>query len=170
MSVKSILAPLILIAAAGCGEPMAPSRLLTFPDVALQAGNAPVHRVTGGGQLVGPGFTETYGIVAQVDPAGVVRGQLQMFLDGLPGVHASITCLAVDGSSAWIGGEVTKSHDENVIPVGTPFWFRVQDNGQGSDPPDRLSSVRLGQAASICNERRPVMVPWVLARGNVVVR
>jgi hypothetical protein len=97
MSVKSILAPLILIAAAGCGEPMAPSRLLTFPDVALQAGNAPVHRVTGGGQLVGPGFTETYGIVAQVDPAGVVRGQLQMFLEACQGfTHRSLVLPSTD--------------------------------------------------------------------------
>jgi hypothetical protein len=125
--------------------------------------------VTGGGQLVGAGWTETYGINARLDAAGDVSGQVEMHIDGLPAVHGQVTCLAVDGNSAWIGGVVSHSQDETVVPAGMEFWFRVLDNGNGN-PPDRISTIRLGLPAATCNERRPVMVPWLLERGNLVVR
>lgn len=128
------------------------------------------HKVTGGGQLVGDDWSETYGITAQQDADGSVRGRVEMQLVGLPALNGMVTCLAVDGSSAWVGGVVVKSQDASVVPVATEFWFRVQDNGQGTDAPDRISSIRLGQPAIICSEQRPVGVPWLLLRGNIAVR
>ena len=166
---KNLIAIAVLLETAACNSPTGVNRLEAVPSLS-RSNAAPVHQVTGGGQLVGSDWTETYGLNARMDGDGNVQGQVEMFLSGLPGVHGSVTCLAVDGSFAWIGGVVTVSLDETQIPVGTPFWFRVQDNGQGPDNPDRISSIRLGLAASICNEKRPAAVPWLLLRGNIVVR
>lgn len=44
-----------------------------------------------------------------------------------------IDCLCVDKGVAIISGESTWSSPEGTMPVGTPFWFRVADNGDGTD-------------------------------------
>ena len=167
MKVQSAIAALLAMVA--CDSPTSISRLDAAPSL-NRSDAAPVHSVTGGGQLVGADWTETYGFTARVDGEGNVNGEVTMHLSDAPRLHGEVTCLAVDGSFAWIGGVVTASEDKTVIPLGTPFWFRVQDNGQGPDAPDRISTIRLGAAASICAEKRPVAVPWLLERGNIVVR
>ena len=166
-----LLAPamMLLMLMTACAEPTASA--LTYPERALTAQaprNAPL--VTGGGQLVGEDWTETYGITARSDADGNVSGQVEMHIVGLPALHGNVTCLAVDGTSAWIGGMIQESQDEAIVPVGTQFWFRVQDNGPGQNPVDRFSSIRLGLPAAVCNERRAAQVPWLLERGNVIVR
>jgi len=125
------------------------------------------HLVTGGGQYIGSS-TETYGFTARRDADGNVKGQIQMQLGGLPGFHGEATCLAVSGNSAWIGGVVTSSQDETIVPEGWPVWFRVIDN-EASGTPDRISFIRLGHAASICNEMRPAMPHVAWTHGRIVV-
>jgi len=124
--------------------------------------------VTGGGQHIGSS-TEVYGFTARKDGAGNVKGQVQMQLGGLPAFHGDATCLAVSGNSGWIGGVVTSSQDETEVPVGTQFWFRVIDN-EASGAPDQISFIRLGPAASICNEMRPAMPHVAFQHGQIVVR
>lgn len=115
---------------------------------------------------------ETYAFSASVDGNGGVRGQMQIrFSDVALNLHVQITCLAVNGTSAWIGGVVTHTSDENAFPLGGELWFRVQDNGEGSaDPPDQMSFIRLGAAASTCSQQRPVGMPFKWLHGNVRVR
>lgn len=171
MHPRILLTMSALLAVAGCNQ------TASAPDLSLPAGSALAshassnsHLVTGGGQIVGADFKETYGITARIDALGNVSGQVEMHIAGLPAIHGSVTCLAVDGSSAWIGGSIRQSQDESVVPVGVEYWFRVQDNGNGPDPLDRISSIRLGPPAVTCNEQRPVAVPWPLERGNITVR
>ena len=161
---------LVVLSLAACDAPTLLRPLHNAVPSTANAG-APVHMVTGGGQLIGETFKETYGISARKDAEGNVSGQVEMHIDGVPPLHGTVTCLQVDGTSAWIGGVVTASQNIAEVPLGTEFWFRVQDNGNGQDEVDRISTIRLGfLPAATCNERRPVQVPWLLERGNLVVR
>ncbi len=141
----------------------------------LKSTSAPIHQLTGGGKIDLTAFDlfpETYAFSASVDGGGNVRGQAEIRLsDPLVSFHAEVTCLAVSGNSAWVGGVVTQTSDPEVTPEGRQFWLRVQDNGDG-DPsnPDRISSVRLGAQASVCSQQRPAGMPWVFYKGNLQVR
>lgn len=61
----------------------------------------------------------------------------------------NVTCVSIDrvNHRAWIGGVVTanNSNDPNhslaIHQVGRDVWFRVQDNGEGSDAAADRSSV-----------------------------
>jgi hypothetical protein len=81
----------------------------------------------------------------------------------------NISCLSVDGSDAWLGGTVTQSHDESVLPVGTHWFFRVQDNGQGeAAPPDRISYFYYAKDPGICTANYLVaLYDW--QNGNIVI-
>jgi hypothetical protein len=105
---------------------------------------APAHHVSGGGQVDYTGTvadgadTETYGVTASMDGAGNVKGQFESHW-GEYRFHMEITCLAVDGNRAWLGGVTTRSNNES-FPVGHEWVFSVVDNGQGANAdPDQLS-------------------------------
>ena len=52
--------------------------------------------------------------------------------------HGDIDCLRIVGNRAYMSGMNTKSTDPRVH--GRPFFFSVQDNGEGKNaPPDRIS-------------------------------
>ena len=139
--------------------------------------SAPVHQVSGGGKLDISNFfpdlpPETYAFEASVDATGRVRGQIEIrFSDPAAQIHGDVTCLAVSGTSAWIGIVVTQSDNPAAMPVGSGWWARMEDNGEGAnDPPDRLSSFRPGGGAARCNERRPIAMPFAWMHGNIRVR
>jgi hypothetical protein len=71
-------------------------------------------------------------------------------------IHARVTCLAVGGNQAWIGGVVTDAKFTNVVE-GTDFAVRVIDNGEGQVPPDLISrtafNLEPGGAAEFCATR-----------------
>jgi len=164
---KVQLATVVLLVTAACDSPTSINRLDAVSSLS-RSDAAPVHQVTGGGQYIGSS-TETYGFTARKDSDGNVKGQVQMKLGGLPAFHGEATCLAVSGNSGWIGGVVTSSQDESVVPIGKPFWFRVIDN-EVSGAPDQISFIRLGLAANICNEMRPAMPHVSWTHGQIVVR
>jgi hypothetical protein len=167
MKRKPLFASLALFIAA-CDAPTSVHQL-PGPMPGLNSSDAtPIHKVTGGGQYIGSS-TETYGFTARKDADGNVKGQVQMQLGGLPAFHGEATCLAVSGNSGWIGGVVTSSQDETIVLKGMPFWFRVIDN-EASGTPDRISFIRLGLAANICNEMRPAMPHVAWTHGQIVVR
>jgi len=139
--------------------------------------SAPFHSVTGGGQIDLSGFdpdlaAETYAFSASVDADGHVRGNAQIDLsDPHVTFHADVTCLAVEGTSAWIGGVVTETSDATIVAENTPLWLRVQDNGQGgSSNPDVISFLRIGAPASVCSQKRPAGMPFAFFHGNLQVR
>jgi len=137
---------------------------------------APVHVVTVAGNLDLSMFglsNERYAIVAQQDGSGNVRGSATVIgLNQAVNLHGDVTCLRVSGSLAWIGVTITES-SEAVGPfvVGGSFWFRVQDNGEGSNAPaDRISNLNPAGGASRCNEMRTGLpLAWEMI-GNVQVR
>ena len=142
------------------------------PDVSRslsRAPAAPVHRLTGGGKIDLSAFDlfpETYAFSASRDASGNVRGQAEIRLsDPRVSFHSEITCLAVSANSAWVGGIVTTTSDPGILPEETQWWLRVQDNA-GSAEPDKISFVRLGALAAVCNEMRPVSLPFNLTIGN----
>ena len=103
---RSSTATLVVLSLAACNAPTSLRPLPNAVPAAANAGAAPVHMVTGGGQHIGSS-TEVYGFTARKDADGNVKGQVQMKLGGLPAFHGEVTCLAVSGSSGWIGGVVT---------------------------------------------------------------
>ena len=162
-------------AAVACESPTRPSLPPVGDALFSASASAPVHQVTGGGKLsdVARDFIETYAFTASIDGDGNVKGEIQIrFADAATDeFHSRITCLSVNGNSAWLGGVITQTHDETLAPVGTEFWLRVQDNGQGAGAlPDRMSSVRLGAPAAVCNEQRAAGTPWIFIDGNIKVR
>ena len=167
-TIRAFAAIALAISLTACESPTGVRLLANATPNAARSDAAPVHMVTGGGQYVGT-ETEVYGFTARKDSDGNVKGQVQMKLGGLPAFHGDATCLAVSGNSGWIGGVVTSSQDETIIPVGMPFWFRVIDNDATGDP-DKISFIRLGLAASICNEMRPAMPHVSWTHGQIVVR
>ncbi len=173
------LAPLLLGAALACNR----GTETVGPSFAASA-NAPVHSITGGGKVDVtsrfPGFDEsTISLTASVDGNGVAQGQLKATFS-IPfeeKVHMELSCLAVDGNEAWIGGTVTKSHP-NGTWLGRVFIVRFQDNGKGKDsPPDRMSHFRAdaGLGPDRClnkpipaNGEFDLHFPYV--KGNIVIR
>lgn len=132
------------------------------------------HSLTGSGKLDLNEFdlkAETYAFSVFKDADGSVNGQIEIHLrDPAVAFHADATCLAVQDNNAWVGGVVTHTSDSESAPVGLQFWVRVQDNGQSSQNPDRISFVRLGIPAANCNFQRAAALAFAFSGGNLMVR
>jgi hypothetical protein len=128
-----------------------------------------VNKASGGGTVDWPMGRVTYGFTAQIDAAGVVKGQAQFHHRDV-GIsnHVAINCLAVVGNNAWLGGTITESTDP--MSVGLEIVWRVQDNGQGqAAPPDMVSTVVPGVAPGECYSMPDLgLIPWT--NGNVEVK
>jgi len=71
---------------------------------------------------------------------GSVSGQFIDRFWGGGGFHATIDCLYVDGSEAWVSGVITSGW-----AAGEPVSARVRDNGtSANDPPDQISFSHMG--------------------------
>ena len=106
--------------------------------------------------LLGP---TVFGVTVQQDPlaytafrtsSGTVGGRwIYDYYEG--GVETTfkgrVTCLAVEGNRAWIGGTVTGSSDPTQIGLGA--WWQIADNGSGRHPvvPDRTTFAGFGTLA-----------------------
>lgn len=128
-----------------------------------------VHKASGGGTVDWPLARATYGFNAQIDAAGVVKGQAE-FQHRDAGIrnHVEINCLTVVGNDAWLGGIITSSSIPEL--VGVQILWRVQDNGEGNAAtPDMTSIVVPGGAVGDCNLTPPLgLLPWT--NGNVEVK
>lgn len=133
--------------ALGCSEPTALKSTEAAGSM-LRASNSssgPVlHHVSIGGPDVctgfgaKPGCDANFSLVANQYADGSVSG---MWVDrfsqnfGGGGVTVAVTCVAVDGSFAWISGVVTSP----AWNAGTPAILRARDRGtSANDPPDRF--------------------------------
>jgi hypothetical protein len=138
----------------------------------LEAGSAStsVHRVSGGGTVEYAGALNTHAFTAQSDADGNVNGQAEFQLRYIDTtVHVEVTCLAVVGNDAWIGGTVTRSSNPAQVGPGLQILFRVQDNGEGNaHPPDMTSQLVWGAVPS-CSSTPPLgLIEWT--NGNVQVK
>jgi hypothetical protein len=134
-------------ALAGCGgdtgHPTSPSAV---PATSPQLKVTGVHqRVTGVAfirLLNDPNISDerfTFSAVRHQD--GHVSGRFELFSEQNVGVrfHGIITCLAIDGPTARLGGIITKSLDPNSF-VGEPVIWTVVDRGEGgAAPPDLVT-------------------------------
>jgi hypothetical protein len=112
--------------------------------------NSPVDKVTGGGRVdvsgVWPAAADAQlAITVSNREGGETRGTLTaQFSVPDEAIQMDITCLAVDGDEAWIGGTVTWSHPSGSL-LGNVYVVRLRDNGEGdATPADRISFFRAG--------------------------
>ncbi len=127
-----------------------------------------VNRATGGGTYEKGGFLNTIAFTAQVDEAGVAKGQAQFQLRDIGlRIHLDVDCLVVVGNQAWIGGVVKNSSDPTL--VGTRFVFTVVDNGEGGGAVDELGEPAASTLQSDCLTQ-PALPLLPLTNGNFQVR
>jgi hypothetical protein len=84
----------------------------------------------------------------------------------------SVTCLAVQGNRAWVGGPITASSDPTQ--VGSGAWWQVADNGTGAHPvvPDRTTFVGIGtldQTQTYCDTAPDPHFIFDVQRGGLKV-
>jgi len=94
----------------------------------------------------------------------------------------TVTCLSVDtvNHRAWIGGVMTKVESDDPAVTRQPgedVWFRVLDNGQGQDDPDRstvFGFVPLFESSAAYCAGRPWPAEnartWPVVAGNISIR
>ena len=114
--------------------------------------------------LLGP---SVFGVTVQQDPLayhatkldnGTVRGWWHYdYWEGGQETTFSgpVTCMALSGNRAWVGGPIAKSSDPTQVGMGA--WWQVADNGSGRHPvtPDRTTFVGIGtmsQTTAYCND------------------
>lgn len=129
-----------------------------------------VESARGRGQWhVTPTALRTFAFFARTDADGTTTGQYQVDNQDVSGSreNGTVTCLAVDGDQAWIGGVITHSS----IPgrEGTPRLFRVVERGHGA-PPDQASVLIVTAEARVECQTRPLLPVQDLEEGKILVR
>ena len=128
----------LTVLAAGC-EP-GPVAMLSEPSGPSLApgGAAGAAFATGSGQFTQGGEWRTFSFNGKVLSNGEVRGEFQVNNRAVDAkAHGTVTCLAVDGNQAFVGGII----DNTTAPLPNPgAYFRVIDNGEGNAAaPDQIS-------------------------------
>jgi hypothetical protein len=74
----------------------------------------------------------------QSGPDYAAKGQGQLVrTDEQLRFHFAVDCLRVEGNTAYVSGKITNS---NVWGADWPVWFKVVDNGEGSNAiPDQMT-------------------------------
>ena len=191
MTLKRLLVVLPVAFAMGCQSPIEPSSTAGGTTQATQTAVAPPG-TTGGGRLLVSGLLETTFTFNAVETGnGAAEGRLHyaLTLEGLPvEFYGRVTCFAVDpvNHRAWVGGVVTENlsqHPSFTTPrtqVGRDIWFRVVDNGEGSNAaPDRSTIVGFeGDRGILTSAEYCARKLWVdgdvgthpVTQGNIQVR
>ena len=129
---------------------------------------------TGSGHYTVGGELRTFAFSATKRADGSVQGEYQLHSRVGAGaiVHVSVTCLAVVGNQAWVGGIITHSTNPTIIE-GSISYFRTLDN-DANGTPDQLSPARLNDVAGedirFCTERPTGLPLNNIEQGNVTVR
>jgi len=107
---------------------------------AQAAGLLIVASATGSGQTTVAGELRTFSFVAQFDSAGAASGMAQVNNRSVGEMfQLSVDCLKVVGNVAIVSGVFTRHTDAHAI--GLTGIFAVQDAGEGSPSPDRITQV-----------------------------
>jgi hypothetical protein len=169
---RTLLGLIYGLGLAGCG------REATGPALGsdLAAGGSPPHAASasGAGHFTNPanGVFVRDVFTALMGADGTVSGEYQR-VAGAAIIHGSVTCLRVVGNEARIGGTIDRAFF-TAVGIGSDFFFRVIDNGEGGDTEDLFSKVAFNQpagaAASFCDTGvEPVPLPLDEREGNVKV-
>ena len=133
----------------------------------------PIHSVTGSGAAEEEGVRFTTTIAAHQAEDGDVWGTIVVNLDlsafnvePLITFRQVVTCVDVDGNSAWIGGVVTQSNNQEIIPIGQTTVTLVRDLGSGGQ------DIMHGEpsAPEVTCLDRPAFNETVVTHGNYTVR
>lgn len=173
--------PIVLAAgfAFGCSEPTATNATQPVGSLlrASASGGPVVHHVTIGGPDVctgfgaQPGCDANFSLVASQYADGSVSGQWvdrfsQNFGGG--GITVRVTCVAVEGSVAWVGGVITRPESN----AGTPAILRARDRGNSATDVDVFLPLYdpafFGLSTNCLDEEFIFVLP--VAEGNVVVK
>ena len=146
--------------------------------------------VTGGGWYLLQGAFEVQFAFAAVQHAdGRASGSFHHQTEDSTGTiafKARVTCVAIDPDNgrAWIGGVITRNESTSpafnteIHQPGHDIWFRVLEDGEGSEATDRTTFVgfespAIPSSASYCEQR---IWPdgnartWPVTAGNISVR
>jgi hypothetical protein len=165
------------IAAACDGRPTAPhNSRATAPTPNLsETGQGVVASATGSAHRIRADELWVLSFSAERRVDGTTTGNARIDRQDL-GIswNLDVTCLAVQGNTAWIAG-IIRNASGPVIREGTVSYFYVIDNGEGEGAaPDVASAVRIndlaGQDQEFCQLRPLALTPSPIAHGNVQVR
>jgi hypothetical protein len=129
-----------------------------------------VESARGRGQWhVTPTALRIFAFFARTNADGTTTGQYQVDNQDVSGSreNGTVTCLAVDGDQAWIGGVIT--HSSLPGREGTPRLFRVVERGHGA-PPDQASILIVAAEARVECQTRPLLPVQDLEEGKILVR
>ena len=168
---QSLALILIAVSLVAC-EPSSSGSPLTGPlfDVA----GSPVIASGDGSFEAGDGL-RNFTFHAIQHPDGSVSGSYRNLRTDLGAViDVEVSCLAVSGNTAWIGGHIVSSNIPTIV-IGSVSYFYAIDNGEGQDAPaDVVSVLRVNDAAGrdleFCTNRPLLLAPRTVQFGNVEVR
>jgi hypothetical protein len=81
-------------------------------------------------------------------------------------LRGPVSCLHVNGNSAWIGATVTQSSNEDIVPAGLAMVVLVRDLGGEAED---IMHVELFDSASICSAE-PALPETQVTTGDFRVR
>jgi hypothetical protein len=119
-----------------------------------------------------PGMTTTEQTIVNAHRSedGEVHGNIVVH-SPFGDLRAEATCLVVIGNTAVVGGRTTRA-DVYLGFTFTHLSAKIQDNGEGEDPPDRAISIGwLSRPAEFdpCLATLPFPAAFEAVRGNYVV-
>ena len=161
----------LTMSVAACSESSPADVIDVEPSFAKAASRAVVNSARGSGNVRDtPGRVVTFNAKEHADGSVSGKFQLQFPANDFDWavLRADVTCLAVNGNVAIIGGTT----DNETFPGDAVFM--VEDNGEGNnDDPDRMSLMWVGAAPgfaqSVCDRINPTPFPLEVSRGNVQV-
>lgn len=174
-TLRRCLPPLCAAALFACGTDSSPTDALSPRSLALElsqsasgpsaSGHADVIQLPSGAK-------RTFSFHARVMPDGSVEGEYDNHNRQAGFVnHGDIDCLRFIGSnSAVMSGQARRSTNP-AAPPGSRAIFRVEDNGEGDDVPDRISQLTIvpPDSPATCQNVTPVIL-FPLVGGNIQVR
>ncbi len=175
MGNRSVLIGALTLTAAGCNAaPTSPED--SFP---LQAAVNGARGVSGSGHtILASGDQRNFTFHAKVHPDGSVSGSYRLALHNINAwFTVDVSCLVIDGATAWVAGHISDTNVPNLIRIGTVSYFYAIDGGEGEGTIDKVSRARtndaLGQDAVFC-ATRPLAAfdpnPLTVVSGNVQVK
>ena len=149
------------------------------------AASAILATVTGSGHvmrnLTGEDELTTFSYNATQRADGTAHGEYEYHFRAADFfIHGTVTCASVAGNAGWVGGVIDKivsgdPADQSL--VGTEIWWRVVDNGEGSNAAADLTTSLLFAipglpitAASWCLNQDVRGVLRDVLHGNILVR
>jgi hypothetical protein len=133
------------------------------------------HSVVGSGLVQEDELSFLTTVEVHQNAEGQVRGQVALVIDatafglGIIKLGAKATCLTVDGHSAWIGSELTRSTHPDIFPIGSTLITLVRDLGRKRKDITHTEGGDFFPPGTACSDK-PALPETVVKSGNFHVR